>query len=183
MATRHLKIAVPATARRRVVSTRDCDGHARLRHIEAVMLRHTSQRLLNVLWLVSNLQTQALLNQLIPCSDNTTIAEEDKRDLRLLDCLAQSPLQPVRHIRSMFKMATDVWRPLALSGSFHEFASFLFSHVTLQEGSPDTADEETHAIRLTRAWRDPDKNCPLGHFLAPGVALVLQPFGLQVLCM
>ena len=47
---------------------------------------------------VSNLQEQALLNQLVPRSDNI-IADENKRDLQLLDCLAQPPLQPVRHIR------------------------------------------------------------------------------------
>ena len=81
------------------MSTRDCDGQARLRHVEAVPLRHSSQRLLNVLWFVSNFQTQALLNQLVPCSDNAIIANEDKRDLQLLGCLAQPPLQPVRHIR------------------------------------------------------------------------------------
>ena len=48
--------------------------------------------------------------------------------------------------------------------------------MSLQEGSPDTADEETHAIRLTRAWRAHDKNCPLIHFVAPGAAPVLQLF-------
>ena len=70
-----------------------------LKHLWRVPLRHSSQRLLNVLWCVSNLQAQSLLNQLVPCSDNAIIADEDKRDLRQLGCLAQPPLQPVRHIR------------------------------------------------------------------------------------
>ena len=66
--------------------------------------------------------------------------------------------------------------PLASQDQFHEFASFHFSHVTLQEGSPDMSGEETHASRLPRAWRARDKNCPLRHFVAPGAAPVLQPF-------
>ena len=66
--------------------------------------------------------------------------------------------------------------PLPFQDQFHEFASFHFSHVTLQEGSLDMSGEETHASRLPRVWRSRDKNCPQRHFVAPGAALVLQPF-------
>ena len=160
------------------MSTHDCDGQAHLRHVEAVPLRHSSQRLLNVLWFVSNVQTQALLNQLVPCSDNAVIADEDKRDLQLLNCLAQPPLQPVRHIRVDVQDGNRCLAktPLPFHGQFHEFASFHFSHVTLQEGSPDMSGEETHASRLSRAWRAREKNCPLRHSVVPGAAPVLQPF-------
>ena len=163
-----------------VVSTRDCDGQARLRHVEVVPLRQLSQRLLNVLRFVSNLQKPAPLVELVPCIDNAIIADEDKRDLQLLSCLARRPLQLVRHIRVDVqdgnRCLEKTLAPLRFKDQFREFASFHFSHVTLQEDSPDISGEEMYAIRVTRAWRARDKNCPLRHFVASGAATVLQPF-------
>ena len=154
------------------MSTRNCDRRACLRHVEVVPPHQLSQRLLNVLCFMPGVQTQALLNQVVPCSDNTIIADEDKRDLQLLSCLARTPLQLVHHIRVDVQDGNRCLAKtrLPFQDQLHEFASFHFSHVTLQEGSSDTADVKTHAFRLTRAWRAHDKNCPLRRFVASGAA-------------
>ena len=114
---------------------------------------------------MSNLQAQALLNQLVPCSDNAIIADEDKRDLQLLSCLAQPPLQLVRHIRVDVQNGNQCLAKTSLPfhDQFREFAFFHFSHGTYQESSSDISGEETHASHLTRAR---DEDCPLRHFVA-----------------